>query len=281
MPNVSITFWGVRGVHPCSGSAYTQYGTHTICTEIFIEGGGIEPTSIIFDAGSGLAALGDQMMDRPPHRTLLFLSHVHLDHIMGIPFLKPLWHEEWLTELFCGGLKGLGGVETYLTTLFSPPLFPVPLSLFPGRKTFHDLMAGQILDFEGFQITTFPLNHPDTALGFRLDVAGKSIAYVTDTEHIPGTRDPHILKGVAGVNLMIYDSTYTDESWEEHKGWGHSTWQEAVRLAESAEVKKIALYHHCPEHPDASLEVIEKNIIALFPSSFVAREGQILKFTDL
>jgi phosphoribosyl 1,2-cyclic phosphodiesterase len=198
------------------------------------------------------------MMDRPPHRTLLFLSHVHLDHIMGIPFLKPLWHEEWLTDFFCGGLKGLGGVETYLTTLFSPPLFPVPLSLFPGRKTFHDLMAGQILDFEGFQITTFPLNHPDTALGFRLDVAGKSIAYVTDTEHIPGTRDPHILKGVAGVDLMIY-----------------------VRLAESAEVKKIALYHHCPEHPDASLEVIEKNIIALFPSSFVAREGQILKFTDL
>ena len=114
-----------------------------------------------------------------------------------------------------------------------------------------------------------------------MDIGEKSIAYVTDTEHIPGQRDPHILKGVQDVNLMIYDSHYTDETWEEHKGWGHSTWQEAVRLAESAKVKKIALYHHCPEHPDASFEIIEKSIAAIFPCSFVAKEGQVINLEDL
>lgn len=275
--SVSVTFWGVRGVHPCVGPAYQIYGGHTVCTEIFLEGSDIPPTSLIFDAGSGLSDLGDILIaKKSPHRVLLFLSHVHLDHLMGIPFFKPLWHGQWTVEFYCGNLRPFGGTQSYLGRLFSPPLFPIHLSAFPGKKAFNDLDNGQLLDFGGFQLRTFALNHPDKALGFRLEVDQRSLVYVTDTEHTPGSPDQNILKSIQNADLMIYDSTYTDDTLKEHTGWGHSTWQEGVRLAQAAGVRQVCFYHHGPDHPDTTLQEIETQAQKVFPRSFMARQGQTI-----
>ncbi|MGL4371855.1 MAG: MBL fold metallo-hydrolase [Alphaproteobacteria bacterium] len=276
-----VTFWGVRGVHPCSGEAYHRFGGHTICTSAFLksEEAGVPPTHLIFDAGSGLAPLGQHLIKHfQPHRVFLFFSHVHLDHFMGMPFFLPFWKQDWEIDIFCGHLETFGGIKDYFQHLISPPLFPVPFKDFPASLKFHTLEPDTSLPRKGFHVQTFPLNHPGDAIGFRVSFRDKHVCYVTDTEHVPGAPDVHVLKGIQDADLVIYDSTYTDEIWPSKIGWGHSTWQEGIRLAKHAGVKNLALYHHEPLHTDEMLEAIEKEAQATWERVFSVRQNMTISF---
>jgi phosphoribosyl 1,2-cyclic phosphodiesterase len=123
---------------------------------------------------------------------------------------------------------------------------------------------------------TAPLNHPNRATGHRIEYGGKSICYVTDTEHVAGQPDKNILGLIEGTDYFIYDSTYTDDEFSKHKGWGHSTWQEGARLAEKAGVGTFVVFHHDPDHDDDMMDSIAEQVEKVRPGSIVAREDMVL-----
>lgn len=123
---------------------------------------------------------------------------------------------------------------------------------------------------------TAALNHPGGATAYRVEWAGKSLAYTTDTEHCAEGPDPAVLTLVAGADVMIYDANYTDEDYPHHRGWGHSTWQEGVKLARSAGVRRLVLFHHDPARTDAMLDDIAQAAAAAYAGTIVAREGLTL-----
>ncbi|HWD60452.1 MAG TPA: MBL fold metallo-hydrolase, partial [Stellaceae bacterium] len=157
------------------------------------------------------------------------------------------------------------------------PLFPIPIEVFGAKLEFHDFNAGETLDPQpGIRLVTAPLNHPDGATGYRVEFAGKAVAYITDTEHREGQSDDAVLKLMQGADVAIYDSMYTDAEYAKHRGWGHSTWQEGVRLATEAGTKQLVIFHHEPSHTDATMDRIAEEAAKLKPGTIVAREGLVL-----
>ena len=146
-----------------------------------------------------------------------------------------------------------------------------------GQHGVHDFRAGETLEPRpGIRIRTAPLNHPNGATGYRVEFGGKAACYVTDTEHVIGELDENILELIQGADILIYDSTYTDDEFETYVGWGHSTWQEGVRLCQAAGVRTLAIFHHDPGHDDAAMDRIGEQLAQAFPGAVVAREGMIL-----
>jgi phosphoribosyl 1,2-cyclic phosphodiesterase len=125
-------------------------------------------------------------------------------------------------------------------------------------------------------LRTAPLNHPNNATGYRIDFDGRSVCYITDTEHVVDRPDQNILDLVDGADIMIYDSSFTDEEFPDYLSWGHSTWQEGVRLAERAGVKRLVIFHHDPSHDDAFMDQVARDTEELRPGTLVAREGMVL-----
>ena len=143
-------------------------------------------------------------------------------------------------------------------------------------------MAGDKFNLgKGLQVITAPLNHPNGATGYRISYGGKSMCYVTDTEHMIGRPDQTVLGLIEGADLVIYDSTYTDEEMTAKIGWGHSTWQEAIRLCRAADVGRLALFHHDPDHDDIVMAKIEAKAFQMWDRSFVARDGMEIDLAAL
>ena len=129
---------------------------------------------------------------------------------------------------------------------------------------------------EGVSLRTAPLNHPNGACGYRIEYDGKAIAYITDTEHYPDRLDDRVLSLVQDAGVMIYDATYTDEEYEKFVGFGHSTWQEGIKLADAANVETLVIFHHDPSHTDDMMDEIAADVEKARPGTIVAREGLTL-----
>ena len=158
------------------------------------------------------------------------------------------------------------------------PLFPVPPDVFKAKMEYRDFKAGETLaPAAGIVVRTAMLNHPDGATGYRIEYGGKAVCYVTDTEHAPGKPDRNVLALIAGADIVIYDCMYTDEEHQKsYVGWGHSTWQEGVRLCKAAGAKKLVVFHHDPDHDDDRLDAIGREVEAALPGAVMAREGLTL-----
>jgi phosphoribosyl 1,2-cyclic phosphodiesterase len=269
---LAVTFWGVRGSIACPGPATVRYGGNTPCLEVHANG-----RQLIFDAGTGLLPLGRSMAARGDAcETDWYFTHSHFDHIQGIPFFAPLYNPRNRFRLWAGHLKPEMDLKSVLSTMMQAPLFPIPIEIFTADVAFNDFAVGETLaPADGITIRTAPLNHPNRATGYRVEVAGKALCYVTDTEHVPGKPDANILALIDGADLVIYDSTYTDAEFPAHVGWGHSTWQEGVRLA--ANVKRLAIFHHDPAHDDAFMDEVAAQAEAMRPGTIVAKEGMTIE----
>lgn len=280
-----VRFWGVRGSIACAGPDTVRYGGNTSCVEMRCGG-----ERLIFDGGTGLRKLGRQMAQElsgaaPAEATGpggaqqidLFLTHMHLDHIVGLPFFAPFHMPGVVSRLWAGSLMPDKTLHGVLSEMMQAPLFPVPPETFRGDVEFRDFEAGETLTPRpGITLRTAPLNHPNGACGYRVAFGGRSVCYITDTEHFPDGRDPAVVDLVRDADMMIYDAMYTEEEYARFTGFGHSTWEEAVRVADAAGVKTLVLFHHEPSHDDAFMDAIAAAAEKVRPGTLVAREGQVV-----
>lgn len=276
---IRFRFWGVRGSIATPGPSTVRYGGNTPC--VAIEAGG---RHIIFDGGTGLRALGESMLRQAkPIEADLFLSHLHWDHIQGIPFFRPAFRPGNRFRVHGEG-KGGTNMRTLLEEQMRNPNFPVPLSTMRSAMTFHQIEAGESVVIEDVVVRTAPLNHPNGCLGLRADYAGRSVTYCTDTEHdhLTGEVDARVVELARGSDVLIYDAMYTEEEYRAGRiGWGHSTYEEAIRVARAAEVKRLFFFHHEPCHDDVFLDArLAEARAATQGDAFVvdmAREGVVFE----
>ena len=270
-----IRFWGVRGTVPCPGSETVRYGGNTSCIAVQCD-----DHQLIFDAGTGIRGLGNAIADGDdgPAVGHIFLTHTHMDHINGLPFFRPAYGGGHRFCIWAGHLKPRGqSIEGVLTRLMEPPIFPVPLTAMNACLKFRDFCAGERIDLETeIVLDTMRLNHPGGATAYKIQFDGRSVCIVTDTEHVVGKLDKSIVEFVRGSELMIYDATYTDEEYPRYVGWGHSTWQEGVRICRAAGLERFITFHHDPTHDDICLDAIAEQLDDALPGSRVASEQLVI-----
>ena len=267
-----MRFWGVRGSIACSGNSHQRYGGNTSCLEVRCG-----EHLLVFDAGTGIRGLGESLAGEAPIDADLFLTHTHYDHIVGLPFFGPIFDPQGSIRIWAGHLKPELTLHEALCKFMMAPLFPVPPAIFGGNTTFHDFMAGETLEPQpGVRLRTAPLNHPNGATGYRIEYGGRVLCYVTDTEHVEGQPDQNVLGLIEGADVVIYDSSYTDDEFPRFKTYGHSTWQEGVRLSNRAGIGKLVIFHHDPSHDDAFMDQVAKDAEAMRPGTVVAREGMVI-----
>ena len=270
---MDVSFWGVRGSFPCPGHDNLRYGGNTNCVLALCD-----DHPVIFDSGTGIRPLGDWLLSERHQRADVLCSHAHLDHILGFPFFAPVYQDNFSLNVHCGNLLPEHTIREILSAQMSPPTFPITLKQLKANINFIDFQAGQeFVIGDNINVKTQALPHPDRATAYRLTFRGRSICYVTDTEHKINDMNLNLVEFIHDADLLIYDCTYNDENFPAHIGWGHSTWQEGVRLAQAANTKQLAIYHHDPSSKDSMLDDIQKQASKQWSGAFVAREGQSLK----
>ncbi|MEO0868482.1 MAG: MBL fold metallo-hydrolase, partial [Cyanobacteria bacterium J06642_11] len=225
------------------------------------------------------------LIENKPVQASLFFTHSHWDHIQGFPFFVPAFLPSNQFEVY-GVISPNGAtIEQRLNDQMLHPNFPVPLQIMQAQLKFCDLSIGETVAVGDINVTNALLNHPGEAVGYRVEWNGLVAAYITDTEHFPDRLDENVLYLAQNADVMIYDCTYTDAEYHSETtskvGWGHSTWQEAVKLAKAANVKKLVVFHHDPLHDDDFMDDIGCKTAAEFPNSIVAHEGMILDLAEL
>jgi phosphoribosyl 1,2-cyclic phosphodiesterase len=268
----TVRFWGVRGSIACPGPETVRYGGNTSCIEMQIAG-----QRLIFDGGTGLRVLGQSLLRETPLEGHLFFTHSHWDHIQGFPFFVPAFVKGNKFNIYGAIAPNGSTIEQRLNDQMLHPNFPVPLQIMGADLTFCDIAIGETVQLGDITVENALLNHPGESVGYRITWNGHSVAYISDTEHFTDRLDEHVLWLSNEADLLIYDSTYTDEEYHSEKsskvGWGHSTWQEAVKVAKAANVKKLVIFHHDPLHSDSFMDQVQEDTAKEFPNSVVAWEG--------
>lgn len=250
--------------------------------EVRLEGGAV----IVLDAGTGIRALGLQLQPEALPEVHILLSHLHLDHLVGLGFFSPLYRKETTVHLW-GPRSPLDTLEERVTRYLSPPLFPVRLHDIPSQLVLHDVPEDP-WEIAGALVTADHVTHQGPTLGFRIENAGRSLAYIPDHEPGLGIDISRIeLDWLSGhrvaveADVLLHDSQYTAKEYGQRIGWGHSSIEQAVAFARRSEVGRLVLFHHDPLHSDIELEVMQKQARALWggDSPVLAHEGMTIELT--
>ncbi len=283
---VEIKFWGVRGSIAAAGPSTAGVGGNTSCVEV--RGPGEE--LLILDAGTGLRALG-AALDREatergrPTVAHLLLSHFHWDHIQGFPFFTPAFKPT--TELSVYGPERCappsGDIRRAFDAQMRAPHFPVGLDAMRAQLTFRGIPSGVEFSIGSLTVRAGSARHPNGCLAYRISHGAHAVVYATDTEHdrVSGLPDPSLVELARGADLLVYDAQYTSAEYDGHAGpcrhgWGHSTPDEGIRLADAAGVGQLVLFHHDPSHDDAQVARMEYDAARRRPGTIAAREGERL-----
>jgi CheY-like chemotaxis protein/phosphoribosyl 1,2-cyclic phosphodiesterase len=266
-----LRFWGTRGSIASPGPSTIRFGGNTACVEVVTNSG----TRFIFDCGTGARALGLHLMATAPKpiAATLLLSHTHWDHIQGFPFFAPLFVPGNRFSV-CGPQGANSSLPDVLSGQMEFTYFPVELAQLGAQITYRDLTEGTH-DISGFRISTQLLNHPATALGYRIEADGASLLYLCDhepyweplwhsdaeagkLESILHDGDRRHAAFMRNADVVIHDAQYTREEYPARKNWGHSTYSYVTQIAAAAGVKRLFLTHHDPTHDDAFLGDVER-----------------------
>jgi phosphoribosyl 1,2-cyclic phosphodiesterase/CheY-like chemotaxis protein len=255
--DVDVSFWGVRGTLPVPGEASLKYGGDTSCVTMEFPKGQF----FIFDGGTGIKALSNKLMSNPKKRinAKLFISHPHWDHINAIPFFVPLYIQGNVFEIY-GSSHGDLTMEQMISAQMDGVYFPITIQEFASSLSFVDLKE-ETFEIDDITIKTMLLSHPGYCLGYRVEYGGRVVCYVTDNELFNEDDefyDPSYVRKltrfVEGADILITDSTFTDEEYVTKVGWGHSAISEVVNLAHDANVKTLCLFHHDPDQTDEDID---------------------------
>lgn len=249
-----------------------RVGGNTCCVEVRAA----DADPLIIDAGTGLRKLGDHLLAEAAERhrgvrATLLLSHLHWDHIQGLPFFRPLYRPD--TELTVLTPPGeAASRRSALEAEFQSPYFPVAFAQIAARISFRE-MPTDGMEWQGMRIRQCRLHHPQRAYAFRIDSGGRSLVHALDHEHGNEIADSALAELAYRTDLLVGDAQYTPEEYLARRGWGHSTWRDLIDLARRAEVGRLVLTHHDPWHDDASLATIEREAQAALNHCSVAREN--------
>lgn len=269
---MKIKFWGTRGSISSPGPTTTKYGGNTACVEV-----SDSQTLAIFDAGTGIRLLGEDLLRRGPGRVEghLFISHFHFDHIGGFPFFRPLYMKGNKFTIY--GCEGTGRkLENIFVGQMSPEYFPVTMSEMPAELNFVQLTTRPII-LNGWTITPAYINHPGLALAYKIENSKSKIVYMTDNEPFryllrQQSKKPEVFDDLKrgqveleredlmlvdyfeGADLLIHDGQYTQEEYPAHLGWGHSFYEFTLEMALQGHVKKLMFFHHDPDRTDTDLD---------------------------
>ena len=252
---VNVTFFGVRGSTPCPSPATARYGGNTAC--VVVDRPGDDP--ILFDLGTGLRSFGDVWPADDGFRGHAFVSHLHWDHVQGLPFFHPVLRPGGELHVYGPPAEPGATLGDSFAGFMRPPYFPVTVEQLLGDICFHDLPDGDAATVGDAVVTAFDVPHVGITNGYRLDWDNTSVAYVSDHQQ-PVDGSFHISDRVVdrcrGVDLLIHDAQYTTDEFAQKCDWGHCTVEYAVAVAKAAEVRRLALFHHDPMHDDASLDCL-------------------------
>ncbi len=269
---ISVRFWGVRGSIPSPGPATAFFGGNTSCIEVRADG-----ELIILDAGSGMRALGNALMEEygeQPIEATLLITHTHWDHIQGFPFFGPAYDAR--NRLRVRGYEGAAaGLAATLAGQMESPYFPIALKQMPGNIVIEELRE---MEFEvgPVHVQACFSNHPGVCVGYRLNTSAGSIVYLPDNESInertfevnghaalPRTIEQRLAVFINGADVLICDAQYTREEYAKHVGWGHGCVDDVVRFAIRGNVKRLYLFHYDPSHDDRFISAMLMSARAL------------------
>jgi phosphoribosyl 1,2-cyclic phosphodiesterase len=256
-----VRFWGTRGSCPSPGPATARYGGNTTCVEVRTDDGHL----VILDAGTGIRDLGRSLVSQADGATIrgdVFFSHAHWDHIQGLPFFTPVFQTGHHFTLW-GSPSLERSLEVVLRQQMSPVVFPVAFDQLSARIEFRELAQHHHAG-AGYDVHAINVRHPGSALGFRISAPGdesRSVVFIPDNEldrdgdqaDAASTRD-ELVEFALGARFLIHDAMYTGAEYMDHRGWGHSSYRDAVDFAIAAEVRTLVLFHHDPDRTDDALD---------------------------
>ena len=257
-----VQFWGTRGSIPSPGPLTVRYGGNTPCVEVRTSDGWL----VVLDAGTGIRDLGRALIERAngaPIQGDIFLTHAHWDHIQGIPFFAPIFQRG--NHFTIWGSKSLSSsIDSVVRDQMSPVVFPVTFEELDATIDFRHVAEGEKCAGKGYEVTAMEVRHPGGALGYRFTETGskgRSLVYISDNElgdaeryGPPNGWRQRLVDFTRGAAVLVHDTTYTTEEYDHHRGWGHSTFHDAVEFAMEAGVGTLVLFHHEPRRTDDELD---------------------------
>lgn len=249
-----VRCWGARGSIPVSGKDYLKYGGDTTCVEIRTQNDDI----IIVDAGTGIRRLGNALLAEGRRDFIMFFTHAHWDHLIGFPFFKPIYHKTVTINMY-GCPFAQSTVKEMVCKVMTAPHFPVDYEEIHCNIHYHETCGDQF-SIKSMNVTSIPLSHPNQGVGYKFEEDGKSFVFLTDNElsfrHPGGLSFEEYRDFCAGANLLIHDAEFLKADYK--KTWGHSTVQDAVRLALDSNVKTLGLFHHNQDRADDAVDAMQK-----------------------
>ena len=274
--NFRLRLWGVRGSTPTPVERNLGHGGNTCCVQICVHGedGSGDDELLILDAGSGIRALGAVIAGRarPPSAVHIFFTHFHWDHVQGLPFFAPLFSPH--SRVVFHSVLPAQELRAILGRQMASPFFPVDFGAVAAQTEFRQITAPQ--SFGAVTLETFPLHHPQGSVGYRIADDRRAVVFATDHEHGVAEIDRRLRDLARDADALIYDAQYTAQEYAGRKGWGHSTWKEAVAVARDAQVKRLVLFHHDPERDDRALDGVVAEAQGEFPHTVAARESMLI-----
>jgi len=282
---MEIKIWGCRGSVPTPGADTVTYGGNTSCVEV-LHGG---EAALVLDAGTGIRALGLDLVRREIRRIHLLLTHLHLDHVEGLRFFAPLWDERVTLEIW-GPRSPMLSLRDRIMRAFSPPLFPLDFRDVPARVVLQSVPSGPWL-VDGVRIRAELVLHPGPTVGYRLESGTSSFAYLPDHEPALAAIEGRSLDWISGgalargANLVFHDAQYIGDEYRTRIGWGHSTVDHAVAFWRAVGARQLVLFHHDPDRSDSQLESLRSRALELSPRDrpppVLAREGLVIDAEDV
>lgn len=269
---MKVKFYGVRGSLPVCGREFERFGGNTTCIRILRE---LANRIAIIDAGTGIRNLGKEIITEGISQNIINIvfSHFHWDHIQGLPFFAPAYNPKQKLGILAVGRKGkITNLREIFSVQMQDEYFPINLETMGAKFEFATYGTKETIF--GAKVTAVPQHHlhEGGSYGFRIDDESVSLVICTDVEHINGI-DQNIVNLAKNADLLIHDGQYTSSEYKKHKGWGHSSCEQAVKVAQEANVKKLIITHHDPDHNDDFLDGMERECQHVFPNSLFAKEG--------
>ena len=269
-----IKFWGVRGSNPTPDKDKIEYGGDTSCIEVRTS----DNELIILDMGSGIRNLGTKILSDPsyPKTIHILLSHFHWDHIMGFLYFTPFYDDSFTFNIY--GYNKHTPTSSFSKKILDPTFWPVSMDMLNAKINFIDLDGEDLIINSNTQIKYINHSHPNTATSYRVETGNQSIVYTTDCEHPAKNLNKNVIEIAKNSDMLIHDSHFSNEDLKKFKGWGHSSYGEAINVANEANVKTLVLFHYSPSYNDDEVSHIEKEAKKTFKNTIASKQGLKINF---